>query len=596
MSNQRKDKRGERQPDTDFEVAMRACRKALFAVLGFSAAINVLTLVGPIYMMQVFDRVLSSRSLETLTYLTLIAVTALAVVAVVEVVRARIAVRIGDFLEDRLGQDSLDRMVHLTLQGRGVGLQPLRDLGQIRGYLSNSGAFAICDAPWLPIYLAVVFLIHPILGVIAVLGAVVLFSIALLNELATRRLLTTAAEQQHRGMQRAEATVRNAEAVEAMGMLRGIGEMWRHDAQTSGQLNATSADRAALYQSIARFARMVVQVAMYASGAWLVIDQQMSPGAMMAATIIMARGLSPVEQAISGWRVLVGVRAAYDRLQRFFAEPGRVETMSLPPPSGRITVERLTYAPRGSTRVLLKGISFQIEPGEVVAVVGPSGAGKSTLARALIGAVVPNAGHVRLDGAELHRWDRLEFGAQVGYLPQGVELFEGTVRDNIARMGDAEDAQVVAAAKLADVHDLILRLPFGYHTKMGESGAKLSAGQRQRIALARAVFGGPRLIVMDEPDSALDEDGEAALERAIVQLKANGATVVVVSHRPRLLAVVDKILILRDGVVDAYGPAASVAARLRAPSSAAPAPVVNISPAKPPPGSLPRPQREVARS
>jgi ATP-binding cassette subfamily C protein/ATP-binding cassette subfamily C protein EexD len=586
----------ERGRATGFAASFRACRKAIVAIVAFSAAMNVLMLTGPLYMMQVFDRVLSSRSMETLAYLTLIAIVALAVMAAIEIVRSALAVRIGAFLDQRLGPESLDRMIHSAVQGRSVGVQPLRDLAQIRGYCTSNAAFAVCDAPWLPIYLGVVFLIHPILGVIAVLGAFILFVVAVLNEFATRRALSGAAEKQNRSMQRAEAAVRNAEVVEAMGMLHGIGQRWHQESRVGSELQTKGADRAALYQSIARFLRMVIQVAMYAAGAWFVVNQQITAGAMMAATIIMARGLAPVEQAIGGWRIMLGTRDAYSRLKSFFAEPPRAETMSLPEPAGRITVERLTYAPRGSLRVLLKGISFQIEPGEAVAIAGPSGAGKSTLARALVGVIAPNAGHVRLDGAELHRWNRMEFGAFVGYLPQGVELFDGTVRDNIARLAEAEDADVVAAAKLADVHDLILRLPYGYHTKIGDGGTKLSAGQRQRIALARAVFGRPRLVVMDEPDSSLDVDGEAALERAISQLRADGATVIVVTHRPRLLAVVDKVLILRDGAVDAFGPAGAVMERLRAPVPIAPAQSAKIIPAKPPPGSVARPIREVARS
>jgi PrtD family type I secretion system ABC transporter len=301
---------------------------------------------------------------------------------------------------------------------------------------------------------------------------------------------------------------------------------------------------------------------MYAAGAWLVVQQDMTAGAMMAASIVMARGLSPVEQAIGGWRNLVAARGAWRKLKEFFAADGRAAAIALPEPAGRVVVDRLTYAPRGSSRLLLKGVSFQLAPGEVLAIAGPSGAGKSTLARALVGVVLPIAGHVRLDGAELQSWDRVQLGRHLGYLPQDIELFDGTVRDNIARMGEADDAAVVAAARLVDVHDLILHLPHGYHTRIGEGGAQLSAGQRQRVGLARAVFGGPKLVVLDEPDSALDLDGEAALERAIVELKRAGTTVVVVTHRPRLLGVVDKILVLRAGALEAFGPALDIAQRL----------------------------------
>jgi PrtD family type I secretion system ABC transporter len=448
------------------------------------------------------------------------------------------------------------------VQGQPGGVQPLRELGQLRAFLGSTAIFPIFDAPWMPLYLAVVFLVHPVLGLIAVAGAIVLFAIAVLNETRTRAALTTSAWKAQRAMNRAEIGVRNAEAIEAMGMFKGFGRLWQTDVAAASADQVIASDRGGIYQAFARSMRQVLQIVMYAAGAWLVVQQDMTAGAMMAASIIMARGLAPVEQAIGGWRGLVAARTAYERLRQFFSEQPRPDAIALPEPTGRIIVDRLTYAPRGTSRLLLKGVSFQLAPGDVLAIAGPSGAGKSTLARALVGVVTPMAGHVRLDGAELHAWNKIQLGAHLGYLPQDIELFEGTVRDNIARMGEANDADIVAAAKLADVHDLILHLPHGYHTKIGDGGAQLSAGQRQRVALARAVFGGPKLVVLDEPDSALDIDGESALERAIVQLKKAGTTVIVVTHRPRLLGVVDKILVLRAGALEAFGPAVEIAQRL----------------------------------
>ncbi len=544
--------------------AIRACRRVLLVVGGFSAAVNILMLAPALYMMQVFDRVLSSRSLETLVYLTIVAVVTLCAMVALDTVRSRLVARIGAFLDRRLAPEVFERVVMATVEGRGYGVQPLRDLGQLRAYLGSHSLFALFDAPWLPLYLGIVFLVHPVLGLIATGGAVALFAIGVLNETHTRGTITAAGAKAQRAMQRAEVAVRNAEVVEAMGMFAGYGRSWLRDVEAAAAEQTRASDSGSTYQSLAKLLRQVIQIFMYAAGAWLVVQQDMTAGAMTAATILMARGLSPVEQAIGSWRHLVSARTSYQRLNAFLGEQTqRAQSISLPEPSGKIVVDRLTYAPRGSTRLLLKGISFQLEAGEVLAIAGPSGAGKSTLARAMVGVVLPTAGHVRLDGAEIHSWNRIELGQHLGYLPQDIELFDGTVKENIARMGEARDADVVAAAKLADVHDLILHLPHGYHTKLGEGGRALSAGQRQRVGLARAVFGRPRLVVLDEPDSALDIDGEAALERAILQLKAQGTTVVVVTHRPRLLAVVDKILVVRNGVVEAFGPAAEIVQRTR---------------------------------
>jgi PrtD family type I secretion system ABC transporter len=577
---------------SSFDGALRACRAAFVAVGVTSAAVNILMLTSPIYMMQVFDRVMSSHSIDTLVYLTLITLAAMAVMSSLDVVRGRLITRIGAFLDHRLGPETFERVLHATVQGQGIGVQPLRDLGQLRALLGSTAIFPLFDAPWLPLYLGIVFLVHPVLGVIAVVGAVVLFGIALLNETRTRTALTNAAVQAQHAMNRAEAGVRNAEAIEAMGMLAGFGRLWRADIAAATAEHVAASDRGGIYQAIARTFRQVIQIVMYACGAWLVIRQDMTAGAMTAATIIMARGLSPVEQAIGGWRGLVAAQAAYRRLRQFFAEQGRAAAIALPEPTGRLVVDRLTYAPRGASRLLLKGISFQLAPGEVLAIAGPSGAGKSTLARALVGVITPVAGHVRLDDAELQAWNKVQLGRYVGYLPQDIELFGGTVRDNIARMGEAEDADVVAAARLADVHELILHLPHGYHTRIGDGGAQISAGQRQRVALARAAFGSPRLVVLDEPDSALDIDGEAALERAIRAFKQARATVVVVTHRPRLLGVVDKILVLRAGALEAFGPATEVAQRLL-PQALHAVPKPAAEP-KPPPAALARVRKETA--
>jgi PrtD family type I secretion system ABC transporter len=534
---------------------MRGCRRAFGFVGLFSLSINLLLLTVPLYMLQVFDRVLASQSEETLVFLTIIAIGAVLVLGLLELVRSRILVRASRWLEEMLAPAVFERSIAAALYGRPYRTEALRDLGQLRSFLGGSAIFSLFDAPWVPIYLLVIFLLHPVVGFVALAGAVVLFALAVLNELLTRNPLRTANRDATHGMQRAEATMRNAEVIDAMGMMPGVVASWLSRNGRALEQQILASDRAGTVLALSKFLRLAVQIAVLGAGAFLVVRHELTPGAMIACSILTSRALAPVEQAIGTWKQVIGARTAYGRLKAHFAEAKllRATGMPLPAPSGHLRVEGVTFAYPGTTRTTLKAVSCELLPGEALAIVGPSAAGKSTLARLLIGVWPPNVGAVRLDGADVHAWDRENFGRYVGYLPQDVELFAGTVQENIARLGDARPAAIHQAAQMAGVHEMILRLPRGYDTEIGEGGSILSGGQRQRIALARALLGPPRFLVLDEPNSNLDGSGEEALSNAIAAVKAAGGTVVIIAHRPRMLTHVDKILLLRNGLVEAFG-------------------------------------------
>jgi PrtD family type I secretion system ABC transporter len=531
------------------------CRRTFGFVGLFSLCINLLLLTVPLYMLQVFDRVLASQSQETLVFLTIIAVGAVLVLGLLELVRSRILVRASRWLEEMLAPAAFERSIAAALYGRPYRTEALRDLGQLRSFLAGSAIFSLFDAPWVPIYLLVIFLLHPVVGFVALAGAIVLFALAVLNELLTRKPLRTANCDAMHGMQRAEATMRNAEAIDAMGMMPGVVASWLSMNDRALEQQVLASDRAGTVLAVSKFLRLAVQIAVLGAGAFLAVRHELTPGAMIAGSILTSRALAPVEQAIGTWKQVIGARAAYARLKSHFAETRllRATGMPLPAPRGHLRVEGVTFAYPGTTRAALKAVSCELLPGEALAIVGPSAAGKSTLARLLIGVWPPNAGAVRLDGADVHTWDREDFGRYVGYLPQDVELFAGTVQENIARLGEARPAAIHQAAQMAGVHEMILRLPRGYDTEIGEGGAILSGGQRQRIALARALLGPPRFLVLDEPNSNLDGSGEEALSNAIAAVKAAGGTVVIIAHRPSMLAHVDKILLLRNGQVEAFG-------------------------------------------
>ena len=539
-----------------------------FAFAGlFSLAINLLLLVPPLYMLQVFDRVLASRSGETLVVLTLAAAAALVMMACLEVLRARLLAAAGAALDRGLGPRVIEGLLTQTARRSGADyLNGLRDVAALRAFLGGSGLVAMFDAPWLPLFLAVIFVFHPLLGAIAFAGAILMALFAYLNERLTRAPLERAQAEARRAGRFIDSSVRNAEVVSALGMLPAVTGRWArlNDAALREQLRAGSAG--GRLSGSTRFVRQAVQVAMLAGGAFLVIRHDASAGVMVAATVLLGRALAPVETLIGSWRSLVEARGAWRRLAELIersapAAPGT----ELPAPAGMLRVEQATFAFRSGERPIVRGISFSLAPGEALGIVGPSASGKSTLARLVVGVWRPVSGAVRLDGADLAAWPRERLGPHIGYLPQDVELLGGTVAENIARLDVPDSAQVVRAAQRAHVHELILRLPAGYDTDIGDCGQALSPGQRQRIALARALYGTPRLVVLDEPNANLDHEGEQALVRTLQGLKESGVTVLIVAHRPSLLRGVDKMLVLRDGVAEAFGPRAEIMARVTRP-------------------------------
>lgn len=546
-----------RPPRGELTDAVFALRRAFYALGGFTCAVNVLMLVPAIYMLQMYDRVLTSRNEGTLVLLTVLMLALLALAAALEFVRGRVMVRVGAALDQRLDGRVFDAVFERSLAGRDEHAgRALADLGTVRQFLGGKGLFAFFDAPWTPVFIVVVFLLNPWLGLFALLAALALLALAWVNERATAPLFAEAGKLGAGANQYATTQLRNAEAIAAMGMLEGLRDRWFERHNRYLVLQGQASDRAATIGATTRFFRLALQSGILGLGAWLVLQNQLTPGGMIAASILLGRALAPVDLAIATWRGFVSAREAYARLGTLLAaHPARREMVTLPAPKGELAVENLVVAAPGSRSPILKGLGFRVSPGNIIAVVGPSASGKSTLARALVGVWAPLNGAVRLDGADVHAWDKAELGAFVGYLPQDVELFEGTVAENIARFGPLDSGRIVVAAQKAGVHELVLQLPQGYETPIGEGGAVLSGGQRQRVALARALYGDPVLLVLDEPNANLDEAGEAALMTALRTAKEDKRTVFVMTHRMNILRVADSIMALVDGKVKGFGPA-----------------------------------------
>lgn len=551
--------------------ALRISRGGFLAVGAFSFAINALMLTVPLYMLQVYDRVLTSGSMDTLIALTVLAVGLLVCHAVLEFIRSRILVRVGNRLDNALGGTLFSAVLRSRLaSGSQSVTQSFRDMETVRGFLTSNGLTAFFDSPWTPAFLLLIFAFHPLLGAIALFGAVLLFSLAVIGELVSRGPMHKAGALSVASHRFAETSLRNAEVIEAMGMQDSLLQRWhmRHDEALAQQ--ALANDRASLLTAIAKFVRPVLQIAMLGVGAYLAVLQEITPGVMIAASIILGRALAPVEAAIGAWRGFVAARGAYHRVEQLLQEVGKPETtLPLPRPSGRLSVEGVVAVPPGGKKPVLQNVSFQVEAGQILGVVGPSAAGKSSLARLIVGVWKPVGGHVRVDSADVWKWDKRELGQHMGYLPQDVELFDGTVAENIARFREPDAQAVVAAAKKAGVHELILRLPEGYDTRIGDGGSALSGGQRQRIGLARALYGDPALVVLDEPNASLDSEGEEALRKAIRALGEQGCTVVFIAHHARVLNVCDLLLVMRDGRVDSFGPREEVMMRLARPAQPA---------------------------
>ncbi len=545
---------------------LKTCKDAFVGAGIFSFFINILMLASPVYMLQIYDRVLASRNVTTLIVLSVITAGLFAVYAALETLRSRVLVRIGGKLDKLLSGRVFDAVFKAALQRPGAGGQAMRDLDALREFLTGNGLFAFFDAPWLPIYLVAVFLIHPMLGIVAVLGGAFILVLAIMTEMATRKTLSEATAANLLAGRFLDNSLRNVEALTAMGMLPSMLRRWQDRRRKHLVLQALASDRAGVITALSKFTRIVLQSAMLGFGAYLVIQNEITAGLMIAGSIMMGRALAPIELAVATWKQFLAARSAYSRLNALLAAvPADAERMPLPAPQGAIELERVIAAPPGSNIPVIKGVGFRVASGDAVGIIGPSAAGKSSLARLMVGVWPAHSGVVRLDGADIHSWDRDRLGPHVGYLPQDIELFEGTIAENIARFGEVDAEAVIAAAKMAGVHDMILHLPNGYDTAVGAGGATLSGGQRQRVGLARALYNLPSLIILDEPNSNLDREGEAALARAMVELKAAKRTTIVITHRPSLLASVDYVMVMNSGLIEAFGARDEVLAKFMRP-------------------------------
>ncbi len=524
--------------------------------------ISLLILPMSLYSLQVMDRVVNTGSMATLLWLTAIILAMFAVVGLLQALRSMILVRAGDWLHDRISAVALPQVLAQAATG-GKGAQHLRDAGALKQFISGPGLIALLDAPWCVLYIIALFVVHTSLGVIVTLGAVVLIVLAWLNEVAIRDMVKEAGGRQMRGLQELEFATRNAEVTEAMGMGRALAARWKLMQQGVSLLQIHASNRSAVIQGGAKFARLSLQVLITCMSAYLVIKGMLTVGAIIASSILASRALAPFEATIASWKSFSEARGAYARLKVVLEKAQAEETMPLPAPAGALAVEQAGYAIQGREKPILRNVSFALQPGEMLGIVGASGSGKSTLARLILGVWPLSAGVVRLDSADIHRWPREALGTYIGYLPQDVELFSGSIKDNISRFqAGASPEAVVHAAQMADAHELILRLPQGYDTEIGAGGINLSAGQRQRIGLARALYGEPRLLILDEPDANLDEAGQQALIFALSVAKQKRMTTLLITHRSALLAHVDTLLLLRDGAMEAFGPAAKIMAAL----------------------------------
>jgi ATP-binding cassette subfamily C protein len=559
--------------------ALRACRPHFLAVAVFSAMINILLLAPTIYMMQVYDRVVPTEGRLTLLYLTLVVAFALGTQTALESVRSRLLTLAGLRLDRLLAGGILQKLMGAMTPGSSA--QGMREFDIVRQALAGPAAVAAFDIPWTPIYVLVAFMIHPALGAMTIVGGAVLVALAILNERATRTRAREAFVAQAQAYASQEAAAANAEVVRALGMRGALRERQLADRRNGLDLSAKAQFTGGGYSAATKFTRMFLQSAALGLGAWLAVDKQISAGAIIAASVLMSRALQPIEQLVGSWSIVGQARGAINNLIKLFPNRGmEVSGTQLPAPTGALALEQVAVRAPGEGPILLRGVSLRLAPGEILGVIGPSGAGKTTLARVAAGAITPDAGTVRLDGASLTDWDGDRLGRHIGYVPQDSALIAGSIKDNISRFstwalrdgtgGDPAviDAAVVSAAQAAGVHELILRFPNGYDTMLGAGGRGLSAGQAQRVALARALYGEPSLLVLDEPNSALDADGEGALNNAILAAKARNAAILIVAHRTGILNIADRLLVLREGQVERLGPRAEVIAQMAAAAKA----------------------------
>jgi PrtD family type I secretion system ABC transporter len=557
---------------------LNQCRPVFWIVFAFAFGVNLLMLVTPLYSLQVLDRVLSSQNLNTLLMLTLLMIALYIALHMLQVARSFTLIKLGEWLDNQLSPDLFKNSVKTAATKTSAGgAQNLRDLQTVKQFITSAGINTILDAPWSIIYIIVLFIIHPWMGWLSIIGALLLLTCAMFNAYATSKNMNDANEQTVKSMNQIEITTRNAEVVEAMGMMTAVTNRWKQFQEKSLALVSVSSYRNGIISNVARFIRMILQLLVTGLGAYLVVTRptDMSMGGMIAAGIIMGRALTPFDNAIEIWKQISGALKAYERVKQAYIKLAeRPEAMKLPVPTGAISVENIFFAPPspgmqgGPVAYTLKGVSFALEPGEVLAIIGPSAAGKSSLAKILVGVWKAMQGSVRLDGADVYTWNREDFGQHVGYLPQDISLFNGSIKDNIARLQeDVDPAGIVEAAMMTGAHDMILKLKDGYETDIGIGGSNLSGGQRQRIGLARAFYGNPKFVLLDEPNANLDELGEQALVGAINQAKQKKITTIIISHRPSILSSVDKILILQDGSIAAFGPKDEIMAKFARPAT-----------------------------
>lgn len=545
---------------SDLKAAVAMSGRAFAAAGLFSFIINILMLTGPVFMLQVYDRVMSSGSLPTLFALLAITVGLYAIIGMLELARSRVIVRIGVEVDQRLGERIFRASLRRALASPGAAMPALRELDNIRQFVSGQGPMTFFDAPWTPVYLLVIFAVHWVLGVAALIGAAILVALAWASESHSREPLKQSGKASMRSLEMAETGQRNAESITAMGMIGAYLSRWQKANGEALAWQTLAADRLGGVSALSKTMRLVLQSAMLGIGAALAVKGEISSGSIIAGTIIFGRALAPVEQAIQHWKAFIKARESYGKLADLLAaEPVQPQKTALGAPRGRVEVASLRVAAPDTRQLILANVTFKVDPGQMLAVIGPSASGKSTLVRTLVGLWAPLAGTIQLDGARLDQWDMEALGRHIGYLPQNVELFSGSVKDNISRFqSDASDAQIIAAAQMAHAHDMILALPKGYETELGNFGTYLSAGQRQRIGLARALFGNPALVVLDEPNANLDRAGDEALSSAIDGMRVRGQAVVLVSHRVQAIGKADLLLYLDRGIQRAFGPRAEV--------------------------------------
>lgn len=554
-------------PHNEIAEVLLSFKQAFRSIGVFSAVINGLMLMPAIYMLQLYDSVLTSRNEMTLLMLTLIVIGAYIFLGALEYVRSFILIRVGAKLDLKLNKRVYTAAFEQSLKhGESNAGQALKDLTNIRQFMTGNALFAFFDAPWFPIYIFVIFMFHPWLGVFALVGTTILIVLAYINEKISRKPLDDANTMAVVSTNMASNNLRNAEVIEAMGMLPNLQTRWNKLHSRFLNLQAEASEKAGIVTAISKSTTVALQSLMLGLGALLVLANEISPGMMIAASILMGRAIAPVQLLINVWKQFGGARIAYERLIKLLEHhPAREPGMTLPKPTGAIIVENITAAPPGSRIPVIRGLNLSLSAGEVLGIVGPSGSGKSTLARLLVGVWPAAAGKVRLDGADVYQWNKEELGPHIGYLPQDIELFSGTVSENIARFGEVDAEKVILAAQRAGVHQMILNMPAGYDTKLGDGGAGLSGGQKQRIGLARAMYDDPAFIVLDEPNSNLDDVGEQALLHALIDLRKRRKTIVLITHRSSVISVTDKLLVLQEGVARLFGPTKTVLAELKKP-------------------------------